>query len=387
MVSTQTRIATVILYALAPVGMSLVPFVVGAASDRLRLSPEQSGVLASADLAGLFVASLSAVYWIRRFSWRKTCMLSLFILIVGNLLSIWAPTYLMLCGVRFITELGSGILLATIIACIGDFDKPDRYYAFGTAATVSLSILFSLGLPPLIELQGASVIYIGHALLALLAFGIIPCLPEQGQPRYAPVSGQTTQLIPAFLAMFALFCIALAEGGLWAYLERIGKHGGFDLILIGKALALANLMGAIGALGTSLLSTRFGRVGPVSFGLIAFICGAFLMAQQGTSFYVLGMALTQFCWGFTLPYIMLISVESDTSGRYFILLSAFKMGGFALGPAVVSLFLQPGSYQAVIWVCSAFLLASLVLVTPLSVRLDRRVSRSTVSTDTLASSN
>ena len=55
-----------------------------------------------------------------------------------------------------------------------------------------------------------------------------------------------------------------------------------------------------------------------------------------------------------------------------ILLSAFKLGGFAVGPAVVSLFLQPDSYLAVIWVCCVALLMALVLITPVSIKLDKR---------------
>ena len=317
--------------------------------------------------------ALSAVFWIRKFSWRKVCALSLCILIAGNLLSIWSPGYLLLCAVRFFTELGSGMLLATIIACIGDFDKPDRYYAFGTAGTVSLSVLFFLGLPPLIDLWGASAIYLTHAGLAVLAFGVVSWLPERGQSQAAP-SGTLghTALVPAFLALFALFCFALAEGGLWAYLERIGRHSGFDLVLIGRALAIANFMGAVGALATSALSTRYGRSIPVSLGVVAFIAGSVMLIRADTSLYIVGMALTQFCWGFTLPYIMLMSVEADASGRFFILLSAFKLGGFAVGPAVVSLFLQPDSYLAVIWVCCVALLMALVLITPVSIKLDKR---------------
>lgn len=386
MIDLKTRISAVVLYFLGPVGMSLVPFMVGVTSDRLGLTPEQTGILASADLAGLFIASLSAVYWVRKISWRRTCVVSLLILITGNLLSAWATDYLLLCGLRFFTELGSGILLATIIACIGDFDKPDRYYAFGTAGTVSLSIAFFLGLPPLIDHWGAPAIYFSHAALAAMAFGIVGWLPARGMPRTIETGGAHPALIPTFLAMTALFCFAAAEGGLWSYLERIGRDAGFSLSSIGKALAIANLMGAVGAMATSALSTRFGRSVPVCLGLIAFIVGSIILIQKGISSYILGMALTQFCWGFTLPYIMLMSVEFDTSGRYFILLTAFKLGGFALGPALVALFLSEGSYLAVIWVCSVFLLLCLALIAPLSIKLDNRIWTNRTTAEPLAGS-
>lgn len=367
----QTRIAAVALWILGPVGVTLVPILIGTASDQLGLTPEQIGILAAADLAGLFVASLSAVYWVRKISWRKACASGLVILIVGNLLSIWATDYLLLCSLRFFTELGGGILLAVLTACIGDVDKPDRYFAIGIAGTILLSIVFFMGLPPLIGLWGASVIYISHAVLAGLAFSAVGWLPVQGCSRAVVDSDAHSVLVPTFFALMALFCVAAAEGGLWSYLGRIGKDAGFSLAATGRVLAIANLTCVAGALTTSVLSTRFGRTLPLCLGLTIFIIGAVLLNQQVISLYVVGVVLTQFCWGFTLPYIMLMIVESDASGRYFILLIAFKLGGFALGPAIAALFLLPGSYLAVSWVCVAFLLLCLTLIFPLSSKLDR----------------
>ena len=70
--------------------------------------------------------------------------------------------------------------------------------------------------------------------------------------------------------------------------------------------------------------------------------------------------------------LLLMCVELDPSGHYYVLTVAFKMGGFSAGPAIVAMFLGDNGYALVSWVGVAFLFLCLVLVVPLSLRLDRQ---------------
>jgi len=81
---------------------------------------------------------------------------------------------------------------------------------------------------------------------------------------------------------------------------------------------------------------------------------------------------------------MLMCVELDKSGRYYVLITATKMGGFALGPAIIAtLLVNDGmtdsassglvvqDFAMVSWMGGIFVLISLVLFLPLALRADR----------------
>lgn len=91
--------------------------------------------------------------------------------------------------------------------------------------------------------------------------------------------------------------------------------------------------------------------------------------------YLLGVCLSQFAWIFVLPYLMAMCVQSDPSGKYYVLITAFKMGGFSMGPAAVATFISGdgvgSSLVAASWVGAVFLLLSLVIALPMSLRFDK----------------
>ena len=171
--------------------------------------------------------------------------------------------------------------------------------------------------------------------------------------------------------MIAFMFYMAAEGGLWAYMERIGNHAGFTPEFIGLALAATQVCSVIGALLASVLSTRYGRVLPVVAGCVLFIIAMIMLLGEGASLFVAAVCLTQFSYIFVVPYLLLICVELDPTGRLYILSIAFKLGGMSLGPSVTAQFLVPGSYAAVSWAGSLFLLITLALIVPLAMRLDR----------------
>src|ERR1700694_4978837 len=55
----------------------LLPSFVGASEDVLHFSPEHTGLLGSADLAGIALATATGPWWLRRVSWRRIVLISL----------------------------------------------------------------------------------------------------------------------------------------------------------------------------------------------------------------------------------------------------------------------------------------------------------------------
>jgi len=363
--------ACVLMYMLAPVGMSLIPLLVGAGSDSLGLSQKQAGFLASADLAGIAVAAVLCTIWIRKLPWRPLALVGILIIVTSNLISIWISSFYLLCLMRFITEFGQGIIFSLAMVSIADTAKPDRYFAFGIGLTVLISVAFFMILPELIQSSGLSPIFITNAIVALAVLPAIRWFPEKALEKVQTSSGQSMSVIPLFVAMIAFMFFMATEGGLWAYMERIGNAAGFTPNFVGNALAATQVTSVIGALLASALSTRFGRVLPIVAGTLLFIFAMYLLLSVNAVNYVIAVCLTQFCYIFIVPYLLLICVELDPTGRLYILSIAFKLGGMSMGPSIVAQFLMPGNYVAVSTIGSVFLVLTMLIITPLALRLDK----------------
>ena len=375
----RVAVAGILMYMLAPLGMTLVPLMVGAAAKDLGFSDSQVGFLASADLIGLAVAAVSAVFWIHRVSWRVVGLISTLIIIAGNALSAVATSFEVLCVARFITELGSGGVFSLAMVTLGATRHPDRFFAIGIGMTIAISVAIFFWLPAIIDASGIGVVFLVHGLVALLVLPSVLWL-DTGKAEDKDTNdeaGETKRsYIPLYICFAGFSCLTIAEGGVWSYVERIGAAANFSSEFVGQVLAATQIVSFFTAMAASALSTRFGRSIPIGFGIIVFIIGLYLLLQPDASLYMVAACMTQFAWIFVLPYMLLMCVELDPSGHYYVLVIAFKMGGFSAGPAIVALFLGGGGYALVSWIGIGFLLLCLLLVIPLSLKLDRTASAS-----------
>ena len=379
--------AGIFLYMLAPLGMTLIPLVVGAAATDLGFSDSEVGYLASADLAGLAVVSASAAFWIRKLSWHLVAGAALAVIILGNLLSVAADSFTSLCVARFITEMGSGAIFSLALVTLGETKTPDRFYSFGIGMTIALSVGVFVWFPSLIAIYGIDTIFIFHGVVAAIVIPGIFWLPKAvGIASQSGSGAQLKDYVPLFLCFIGFGCFMVAEGGIWSYIERIGAGSGLDADYVGQVLAATQVASLAATMLSSYISIRFGRVWPIGLGMFGFLISLYLVQIPTADGYLIGACLSQFAWVFVLPYLLLLCVELDPSGRFYVLTTAFKMSGFALGPAIVATLIHTGGqaqdavqtvtqdFSVVSWVGTIFLSLSLVLLLPLARRLDRRVS-------------
>ena len=105
----QPVVVGILLYMVAPLGMTMLPLLVGAATTQLGFSDSQAGYLASIDLLGIVLAAVTAPFWIHRISRKKLALIAVALLVVGNLYSMLATGFIELSCARFVAEVGSDI--------------------------------------------------------------------------------------------------------------------------------------------------------------------------------------------------------------------------------------------------------------------------------------
>ena len=369
--------AGIVCYMLAPFGMGLLPLLGGAAVDRFAISGTEVGLLGTSDLAGIAVSCVLSVFWVGKVSLRKAAWASIAVLLVGNMLSMVADSFTTLCAARFITELGSGGMFSMALVTLGNSSHPERFLSLGIAATLASSVLVYLFLPEFISSIGINVLFSAHLVVIVFAMVWVHWLPVMPVSKAVQASGTQANYLPLVFCFLALFCLTIIQGGVWTYLERIGNAAGLTPDYIGNALAMTQVTALAGSLATSALGTRFGRLLPLTLGMVSLVISFYLFRLNGGLAYMTAACITQFCYVFCLPYLMSLCVENDPSGRFYVLTNVFKLVGMAVGPAIIALFLRGENYFVVSVVGSVFaglcLVFSALVLT--SMRSDQRLER------------
>lgn len=346
---------------------NIQPIFLGALADTFTLDGRQLGFISGAELGGSCLASLSAAYWFPRFRLRRVALFALSVALAGNLLTSWVTNYSQLLMVRFtIGCFGSGVIYAMTLGLIGQLARPDRIIAIAIVFHVLSLAAGMVAVPVLMDRWQLHGVTTTVALLFSTGLFVVHLLPERlgiQKTREATTGGRNF-LPGALLASLIVFSAGL--GGVWAFMERIGSSAGFSTTDISSALAVSALVGGLGALVAAVLGTRLGRLPPIVFALLLQMATCFVLATRSDWYsYLMAVALFNFCWNLTLPYIMGAIAEADLSGRFMVLIPAAQTGGYAIGPMMVGLIMAGDDYQAAAWTSMGFFLLCLLLVVPL----------------------
>ena len=162
---------------------------------------------------------------------------------------------------------------------------------------------------------------------------------------------------------------------MWSYFERIGHASGIDAGAISRALAIATLAGIGGASLAGLLPVRLGRAWPIALSGIGSVISFWLLIGQLTAaILITSGVLLMFAWNLAQPLLSGLCSEADRQGRVVCAMGCIQTIGFGLGPAVAAWLLNGRDFGQIIWVSTALLSASLVVLL-LGMRAHRRVVR------------
>jgi len=355
-------------------GLMTQPMVVGIYSDLLGFSLEQGGLVIVAEVAGGALASVLAMFWINRISWRIALMIALTCIIAGNLATTTQTDADVITALRFaVGFLGQGTAFAIGISIIGSTSDPERNFGFVIAAQVAFGVVTLFTLRPLVEqYQSIGGMYIPLAALAAATALLIRFVPTGSVHHETAADARpagSTMLPLTALAAMLIWCCGL--GAMWAFIERIGVDGGLESVLALRALGISTTVAIVGALGAAALAAKgINRFMPLTIALIMQMLMAWLL--QGELNWVemaIKASIFQIFWNMAGPFFMGAITASDTGGKIGVLIPAAQTSGFFIGPSVVGLFLESMGLAAVNYVTIAFCLASLVIFVPLSARL------------------
>ncbi len=350
----------------------VLPLYVGLLADNFGFSESQLGVLASMDLSGIALMSLSGPLWINRLNWRKVVHYALLWLIVWNLVSIELTGFGPLCVARFMAGLGGGLIAAIVIQSISYTSDPDRIFALFVVLQIVLQVLGFLLLPSIISAFGIAGFFSALIVLCVIALFLSRNFPPGGLAEGADTHVQDHAVLKhenlkSALVMIGLVLFFIAQTSLFAFIERLGVDSGFGGQEIGNALTIAVLIGLAGALLGAILSVRFGRLLPILVsGLAQLACFYLLTDHLSLITYTLIVGMVQLFWNLPLGYQVGVLISEDPHHRFVLLVPFMQALGISIGPFLGGFAMQAGSYPGLLTLAAAALVAYMLLLLPLA---------------------
>ncbi len=321
-------------------------------------------------LIAMFCLVVSAFYWAHRVAWRTTVFVGTCAAVFGAASLAFADGFASVASSLALVGIGSAGVYVASLACLASANDPTR--AFGVAITTQVAVasiavyLIPTYLLPQFGFAGV----IGLLLfLIVLVFAVLPLLPEKRQratvtEAHAPTDRKL--LIWVLLGLGSMVIYFVGLNGTWAFLERIGVNMALSSEVIGRALAMALLFGAIGSLIASVAGRRIGVSAALLLSGGGFLVFVYLMLDmRGATVFTIALIIFNAAWNFSLPYQMDLISRADPHTRYILLVPAAQTIGGAIGPAVAGPLLMSsgatGVYvQMLVCIGAAFLLYGLM---------------------------
>ena len=365
--------AIIVLASFLPLVMMTAPAFTAQFSRQLELNPAQIGSLFMAELGAMSLATLPALFWIKRVNLRTAAVVSSLIFLTGNLLSATEPGYSYLLPLRFFTALGGGSLMIICMSTAATLPNPAKAYGLWVLGQLLVGAIGIQVLPGLFDRFGLAVGYLLMASLMVATLTLTKAFPRALSPVHT-----TTQSLAhkgsVILGLLAVFVFDLSISGVWTFIGSIAAASDISIQSSSSILAVATLMGVAGAGVASLTGSRPSRMPMTVAGYVALVTSVLLLLDKPDLLRFAFAALAfKFTWTFVLPLVMACIADLDPSGRLMNITNLVVGGGLALGPALAGQLIQSqGSYTLTLLGSAALCSVSLALV--LLSRASRSVS-------------
>jgi len=372
----SSRIAAIAINVICITYYNIMPLVLGGAAESRGLLENQLGFAAAAFMGGLALINFAGFAWLRRFDWRM-------LVLVGNALATLAfitPIFYFSAGAWILCNLlagaATGVSYGVSIACLGDTREPERNFALAYAAQTFLSagLIFML---PRIAIS-YDLFVVGQGITAGLMAGsiaLILILPRRGTKTGVVAKERNADLPSApqtvlIMALLVLMLNVMAEGAIWAFMERIAVSSGLTTSFAATAMAFSFFASGVGSIAAATMGRRFGSMRPFVVAVTLSISSVWVLWAGGTeTIFFAGVMLFALAWNLGSPYRMALATRADSSGRYSTLVPAMQTLGAAMGPAVAGMLIVNGSFTPVYIMSTTAWLLTLVLFIAANKRL------------------
>jgi MFS family permease len=348
--SRSARVAAICINVVCISYYNIMPLVIGGAAESRGLVESQLGFAAAAFMGGLALVNFTGFAWIRRFDWRVLVVSGNALAAFAFVIPIMLFSYPVWLACNLAAGMATGVSYGVSIASLGDTREPERNFALAYAAQTFLSAGLIFALPRLN--LGPDLFVTGQGITAALMLGGIALaliLPRRGTKTGVVASSSKRGFsLPGKALVFALlvlFLNVMAEGAIWAFIERIAVSGGLTTTFAASAMAFSFFASGAGSIVAATIATRFGSATPFLVAVCLSIASVWVLwLSAGEWVFFAGVMLFALAWNLGSPYRMALATRADNTGRFSTFVPAMQTLGAAIGPAIAGLLVVDGSF-------------------------------------------
>jgi predicted MFS family arabinose efflux permease len=238
----------------------LMPLLIDTLEAHAQLSARTAGFLLSLELAASALTTLCLSAWARNHSARHWALAGGLLAIVATAFTLISPVLPALLASRLLAGIGAGIVGAEAMSVLSRAVDRERLIAILTIVAIVDAAFWLAVLPYMIDRLGYRAPYIGLLLICMVGTYLLRRLPSPST-RAAVVlpASRVPFVLPAVLAVAAVFLTQLGQGAFWSMEETYGRYAGFNHHAIGMILSAATLLLLLGAVAAAWAGNRFGR--------------------------------------------------------------------------------------------------------------------------------
>lgn len=366
---SKGRTALIVAFsALAAFLLLMAPAVATQLQVQLGLRPSQTGDLFAVELGATSMASLPALYWIKKANLRKTALIFGLIYTVGNVISMFLTTFESLIAVRSVTAFAGGSLMVLTMSLAAQARDRNRVFGWWTVGQIALGAAGLAVLPPLFSSFGIAALYLSMAALMALSLPLVRFLPlypltlsAEGKRTGSAKKPDVAKVVAALVACL-LFYVGLIS--VWTFMGGFAEAAGIAPAASSLVLSIATVIGVVGSFAATMVGGYINRRFVLLGGYLAMVLAiALLLGVDNALRFGAAALILKFAWPWTLPFLMSTLADLDPQGRATNLANLAIGGGLALGPLIAGRVVEAtGGFDALVFIGVPAVIISLVLI-------------------------
>lgn len=353
--------------------INALPLEIGVLVNYFEFAEDQAGFIGGIETLTFAIIPIIIGLWSPSITVTRMAFYGASIALFCHIASAMFDSYSALLIFRGAAGAGLGLLQCAAFIAIARRKNADRLLGISTGAQLLFTALIFIIIPQLSFGTAASRYYFTFSFIVLLVMCTLKFLGKATSHEVKSKQG-TTPLGYVFAVGGGLFCLAMATGVSWPYVERVAVSLSLNQQETGYILAMSTIFGMLGSALVAFVGARFGRAIIALSAMV--LCGLSQWKMMNSSSVELFSIAIYAYWFFFMigfTYLFGLASDIDKSGR----VSAIGSGLFGLGASAGTalggiIALQFGYSET--GIVAALLCASSVIITvKLFLRTDKRL--------------
>tara|TARA_B100000683_G_scaffold96049_1_gene94661 strand:+ start:583 stop:1740 length:1158 start_codon:yes stop_codon:yes gene_type:complete len=341
----------------------IMPLNIIAISERfIEATNGQIGTIATFETLSISIASIVLSRIVNRLDRKKIFITSAILVIFGNILTILAPSLNYVILARIISGLGSGAIVATVVATIARGSNAQMTFALLNSGVGVMGVLLPFCLPIIIASNGMNGAYSFHLFISLFIFLFISLLALSNESENKQNTISSYKGYAGWASMLGTSLIFLGHAGIFAFSAKIGATLGISVIQVGYVFMAGGLLTIFGPLLAGFIGQRFGSLVPCLILItILLVTGIILANVKSALIFFIAVPLCGMIPMILTPFFLGGMAKLDPSGSLAAAHPAFSTMGGAAGPVVMGYTIDMAGFTSIGWV----LILMVLIGTPL----------------------